>query len=75
MIIAAQLDGVMRAVVDQVVFNGIANTINTNGRPVGSVKEVDAIMTRYGVGDRIIVTVMSNNRNISSEIELAKAKY
>ncbi|MBW8017507.1 MAG: hypothetical protein FVQ82_15110 [Planctomycetes bacterium] len=49
--------------------------IAIDGRPIGSIKEVDAIMTQYGVGDRISITVMSNNRNISAEIELARARY
>ncbi|MCF7954284.1 MAG: hypothetical protein K9M75_00640 [Phycisphaerae bacterium] len=49
--------------------------IAIDGRPIGSIKQVDAIMSQYGVGDRIIVTVNSDNRNFSAEIELAKAKY
>lgn len=48
--------------------------IAIEGRPINSVKEVDAVMTQYGVGDRISITVMSNNRNVSTEIELARAR-
>jgi len=44
-----------------------------DGTPVKSIKQVDAIMTQYAVGDRVAVTVASNNKNFSAEIELSKA--
>lgn len=49
--------------------------IAIDGRPLGSIKEVEAIMTQYGVGDKMSIAVLSEEKNISAEIELAKAKY
>lgn len=49
--------------------------IAIDGRPLGSIKEVEAIMTQYGVGDKMSITVLSEEKNISAEIKLARPKH